>query len=150
MRAVDPDHSRKIGGLQRKRLNGYPKMFSAVIVCLFIWSVSEASVYSGLVFAVSNGENKNGVDDGLLLLDSSDRTQKLLLKTSYPFFNFHGRYHLLRHSSNISVAFGLFMGLKTMGHSVIYFAGLGLWPTFSKIKKSRVEFLRNLLWTLDM
>lgn len=83
MRAVDPDHSRKIGGLQRKRLNGYPKMLSAAILCLFTWSVSEASVYSGLVFDVNNGENKNGVDDRLLiLLDSSDRTQKLLLKTS--------------------------------------------------------------------
>lgn len=31
MRAVDPDHSRKIGGLRKKRLKGYPKTPSAIV-----------------------------------------------------------------------------------------------------------------------
>ena len=32
MRAVDPDHSWKIGGLKKKRLKGYPKNASAMVL----------------------------------------------------------------------------------------------------------------------
>lgn len=32
IRAVDPDHSRKTGGLRKKRLKGYPKILSAIVL----------------------------------------------------------------------------------------------------------------------
>lgn len=37
MRADDPDHSLKIGGLQKKRLNGYPNIPSPIFATWNCW-----------------------------------------------------------------------------------------------------------------